>query len=58
VHADDSPEELALTGRPAAWIKELVCRYTVLSLRLEGSWRTGNPACPDRRDRLSSTGPA
>jgi NADH:ubiquinone reductase (H+-translocating) len=35
VHADDSPKELALTGRPAAWIKELVCRYTVLSLRLE-----------------------
>lgn len=35
VHADDSPKELALTGRPAAWVKELVCRYTVLSLRVE-----------------------
>jgi NADH dehydrogenase len=32
---DDAPRELALTGRPAAWIKELICRYTVMSLRLE-----------------------
>jgi len=35
VEADDTPRELALTGRPAAWIKEMVCRYTVLSMRLE-----------------------
>lgn len=35
VHPDDSPKELCLTGRKAAWIKELVCRYTVLSMRLE-----------------------
>jgi NADH dehydrogenase len=35
VHADDSPKERCLTGRPAAWIKELICRYTIVSLRLE-----------------------
>ncbi len=34
VHPDDSPKERALTGRPAAWIKELICRYTTLSLRM------------------------
>jgi NADH:ubiquinone reductase (H+-translocating) len=34
VHPDDSPKERALTGRPAAWVKELVCRYTTLSLRM------------------------
>lgn len=35
VNADDTPRDFALTGRAAAWIKELICRYTVLSLRLE-----------------------
>lgn len=35
VNADDSPREKCLTGRPAAWIKELICRYTVTALRLE-----------------------
>lgn len=35
VGADDAPREKALTGRPAAWIKELICRYTILALRLE-----------------------
>lgn len=35
VNADDSPKEKAITGRPAAWIKELICRFTVLSLRME-----------------------
>jgi NADH dehydrogenase len=35
VHPDDTPRERVLLGRPAAWVKELVCRYTVLSLRLE-----------------------
>lgn len=35
VHADDSPKEKVITGRPAAWIKELICRFTVLSLRME-----------------------
>lgn len=35
VNADDSPRELAITGRPGAWVKEMVCRYTTLSLRLE-----------------------
>ena len=33
VHADDSPHRTALTGRPAAWVKERVCRFTVGSLR-------------------------
>lgn len=35
VEPNDAPRELALTGRPAAWIKEMVCRFTVLSVRLE-----------------------
>ena len=35
VNADDSPREKCLTGRPAAWIKELICRYTITSLRLQ-----------------------
>lgn len=35
VHPDDSPKELCLTGRTAAWVKELICRFTVISMRLE-----------------------
>ena len=35
VNADDSPREGALLGRPAAWVKELVCRYALTSIRLE-----------------------
>ena len=35
VNADDSPRDLAILGRPAAWIKEMICRYTILTLRLE-----------------------
>ncbi|HEX6085138.1 MAG TPA: FAD-dependent oxidoreductase [Thermoanaerobaculia bacterium] len=37
VHSDDSPKELCLTGRAAAWVKELICRYTVMSMRLEAA---------------------
>ena len=32
---DGSPREHFVTGRPAAWLKELVCRYAVLSIRME-----------------------
>lgn len=32
---DDQPRDSFLSGRPGAWVKELVCRYTVLSIRLE-----------------------
>jgi NADH:ubiquinone reductase (H+-translocating) len=35
VNADDSPRDHAVLGRPAAWVKELVCRYTVMTLKLE-----------------------
>ncbi|HEX8616935.1 MAG TPA: FAD-dependent oxidoreductase [Thermoanaerobaculia bacterium] len=35
VTADDTPRELAITGRAGAWVKEMVCRYTTLSLKLE-----------------------
>ena len=35
VNPDDSPREKILTGRPAAWIKEMICRYTIMGLRLE-----------------------
>lgn len=35
VNGDDSPREKAITGRPAAWIKELICRYALMAVRLE-----------------------
>ncbi len=35
VNADDSPREQIVTGRAAAWIKEAICRSTVLGLQLE-----------------------
>lgn len=35
VHADDSPRDSFLGGRPAAWVKELICRYVVMSIRME-----------------------
>jgi hypothetical protein len=35
VNADDTPRGIAITGHAGAWVKELVCRYTVMSLRLE-----------------------
>ncbi|GAA2625500.1 FAD-dependent oxidoreductase [Actinomadura fulvescens] len=35
VRSDDSPIELILPGRLGALVKELVCRFTVASLRLE-----------------------
>jgi NADH:ubiquinone reductase (H+-translocating) len=35
VSADDAPRDSAILGRAAAWVKEFVCRYTVISLRLE-----------------------
>jgi NADH dehydrogenase len=34
-HPDDSSRGTALTGRAAAWCKELVCRFTILAIRLE-----------------------
>jgi len=35
VTPDDAPRETAILGRPAAWVKELICRYTVLNLKME-----------------------
>ncbi len=35
VDADDTPKDRILTGRKAAWVKEFICRYTILSLQLE-----------------------
>ena len=35
VTPDDAPRDAAILGRPAAWVKELICRYTVLSLKME-----------------------
>ncbi|HEY0139987.1 MAG TPA: FAD-dependent oxidoreductase [Thermoanaerobaculia bacterium] len=34
-HDDDSPRDTFISGRAGAWVKELICRYTVLSIRLE-----------------------
>jgi NADH:ubiquinone reductase (H+-translocating) len=35
VTPDDEPRDGAILGRPAAWVKELICRYTILSLKME-----------------------
>lgn len=35
LHPDDTPREQVLTGLPAAWFKELVCRYAVGSVLAE-----------------------
>lgn len=35
VEGDDTPKKRILTGRMGAWVKELICRYTMLSLQLE-----------------------
>ncbi|HSP15064.1 MAG TPA: FAD-dependent oxidoreductase [Thermoanaerobaculia bacterium] len=35
VEADDTPRQRFLSGRPAAWVKELICRFVVSSIRLE-----------------------
>jgi NADH:quinone reductase (non-electrogenic) len=35
VDADDTPRDRFLSGRPAAWVKEFICRYVVSSIRLE-----------------------
>ena len=34
-HPDDTPRERFVSGRAAAWIKELVCRYAVMSVKME-----------------------
>ena len=34
-NADDSPRDTFLSGRLAAWVKELVCRFALTSIRLE-----------------------
>ncbi|WP_238845997.1 NAD(P)/FAD-dependent oxidoreductase [Nocardia terpenica] len=38
-HRDDTPRELALSGRPAALLKEQVCRFTLTSLRFPRAYR-------------------
>lgn len=35
VTPDDAPRDSAILGRPAAWVKELICRFTILSLKME-----------------------
>lgn len=35
VSSDDAPRDTAILGRPAAWVKELVCRFTIVSLKME-----------------------
>ncbi|MEV5496597.1 FAD-dependent oxidoreductase [Nonomuraea fuscirosea] len=53
VRSDDSPVEFILRGRVAAWVKELVCRFTVGSLRLERR-RPGSYLWPKGSARPSS----
>ena len=35
VNADDTPRDRIMTGRRAAWVKEFICRYVMMSIRLE-----------------------
>lgn len=35
VNSEDVPRGVSITGRAAAWIKEMICRYTILSVRME-----------------------
>lgn len=35
VQPDDTPKNSFLSGRPAAWVKELICRYVMMSIRME-----------------------
>lgn len=34
-YADDTPRERFISGRAGAWTKELVCRFTLMSVRME-----------------------
>ncbi|WP_274911261.1 NAD(P)/FAD-dependent oxidoreductase [Streptomyces sp. WZ-12] len=38
-HRDDTPRDLAFSGRAAAVLKERVCRFTVASMRHAGTYR-------------------
>ncbi len=35
VTPDDAPRDTVIVGRPAAWVKELICRFTIMSLKME-----------------------
>lgn len=35
VRPDDTPRGRFLSGRPAAWVKELICRFVLMSIRME-----------------------
>ncbi|KAA2257558.1 pyridine nucleotide-disulfide oxidoreductase [Solihabitans fulvus] len=50
--ADDSPRGAVLSGRPAALVKELVCRSTVLSIKsMPAAYRWSSGPTPTRVDR-------
>ncbi|WP_437874856.1 FAD-dependent oxidoreductase [Sorangium sp. So ce513] len=53
VDPSDRPIERVLTGRAGAWVKELVCRYTIAVLRFEQlrPHRRGAPAQAPRPQR-------
>jgi NADH dehydrogenase FAD-containing subunit len=38
VHGNDELLDRVITGRPAAWIKEMICRMTVFVVRNELRW--------------------
>jgi len=56
VHSDDSPRSRILTGRAAAWVKELICSYTTFSLGLErrrpGTYAWPHPAAKTTKKEL------
>jgi NADH dehydrogenase len=60
MRASGSPRSFFLRGRAAAWLKELVCRYTIKSLELErdGRFRYRWLRASPRRARAALTGTA
>ena len=56
-HLDDSARGLALTGRPAAWLKEAVGRSIIGSLRAEAR-HPGLMRWPTDRGRAARVGAA
>lgn len=57
VRADDSPRELVLTGRAAAWVKERVVRSPVALMRLAARRAPGSSRASRGWGRVARAGP-
>lgn len=57
VHSNDQPRERIITGRMGAWVKELICRFTVQSLWFTKRWSRAFQ-WPQSRQVIDAHGPA